>query len=358
MQPFTCGTTAATCWQLASISACFLLSRLWWRCSRRRSPQGRPDSPQVSVFSLAAVQKAQLLRPRWVQLLSMWHFFALQIQQLNQELWNPAVLRLMTVRFLNNSVWCFPSPCSHLPPPHWTAMWNPVPHVCWWLKMITFSADSSSMYACPQEIVLGSVNVFSVTLSRSQKQKQFALCSYFWLWEEAAMKTEQTAPERSSNYVNFGILWHFHVPMCPRKNGNVKTEDVRPASPTFTPFNNVTFRCSALRVLLCAAVARGLIQPLTGPDRVKPTPPGDKGRNRADKGTQKTPGGHEDCLGPAALQDAHKALEVCRCLHSVVEELTVGWVKLHCHYCPPPFFIWHSHCFHQPFSLKCQWTVC
>lgn len=80
------------------------------------------------------------------------------------------------------------------------------------------------------------------------------------------------------------------------------------------------FRCSALRVLLCDAAARGLIQPLTGPDRVKPTLPGDKGRSRADKGVQKASGAHEDCLGPAALQDVHKALEVWCCLHSAVEE--------------------------------------
>lgn len=41
MQPFTCGTTAANCWQPESISACFLPSRAWWRCSRRQSTLGK-----------------------------------------------------------------------------------------------------------------------------------------------------------------------------------------------------------------------------------------------------------------------------------------------------------------------------
>lgn len=79
-------------------------------------------------------------------------------------------------------------------------------------------------------------------------------------------------------------------------------------------------RNRALCVLLCDAVARGLIQPLTGADRVEPALPGDRGRNRADKGVQKTTSVHGDSLDPAALQDVCKALEVCQCLYSMWEE--------------------------------------
>ncbi|XP_027134224.1 cilia- and flagella-associated protein 46 isoform X3 [Larimichthys crocea] len=57
----------------------------------------------------------------------------------------------------------------------------------------------------------------------------------------------------------------------------------------------------ALLVLMCDAVAQGLIQSLCGPDSIEPTPSGDKGKNRAEKGMK------ED-----GKQDVHhKALELC-----------------------------------------------
>ncbi|XP_071337384.1 cilia- and flagella-associated protein 46 isoform X2 [Trachinotus anak] len=67
----------------------------------------------------------------------------------------------------------------------------------------------------------------------------------------------------------------------------------------------------ALVVLLCDAVARGLIQPLCGPDIVKEAPRVDKGKSRAEKGTEKAATDHGVFLDPAALQDVQKALELC-----------------------------------------------
>ncbi|KAM9847487.1 cilia- and flagella-associated protein 46 [Aulostomus maculatus] len=64
-------------------------------------------------------------------------------------------------------------------------------------------------------------------------------------------------------------------------------------------------------VLLCVAVARGLIQPLCGQDSSELAPPGDKGRKGAQRGTEKAssvPGASYD---PASLQDVRKALELC-----------------------------------------------
>ncbi|XP_069395061.1 cilia- and flagella-associated protein 46 isoform X1 [Paralichthys olivaceus] len=67
----------------------------------------------------------------------------------------------------------------------------------------------------------------------------------------------------------------------------------------------------SLVVLLCNAVARGLIQPLCGPDSVVPTLPGDKGKNKAEKGMEKAASVPGVLSDPAALQDVHKALELC-----------------------------------------------
>lgn len=60
-------------------------------------------------------------------------------------------------------------------------------------------------------------------------------------------------------------------------------------------------------VLLCDAVARGLIQPLCGANYIEPPPQADQGKNRAEKGTEKAASSRGD---PAALQDVYKALEV------------------------------------------------
>ncbi|XP_026212735.1 cilia- and flagella-associated protein 46 isoform X2 [Anabas testudineus] len=70
-------------------------------------------------------------------------------------------------------------------------------------------------------------------------------------------------------------------------------------------------RDRALVVLLCDAVARGLIQPVCGADNIEPAPPRDKGKNRAEKGTEKTANIHGGYLDSAALQDVCKALELC-----------------------------------------------
>ncbi|XP_049456510.1 cilia- and flagella-associated protein 46 isoform X3 [Epinephelus fuscoguttatus] len=67
----------------------------------------------------------------------------------------------------------------------------------------------------------------------------------------------------------------------------------------------------ALFVLLCDAVARGLIQPLCGPDSVRPTTPEDKGKNRPEKGMEKAASVHGVFLDPVALQDVRKASELC-----------------------------------------------
>ncbi|XP_063348312.1 cilia- and flagella-associated protein 46 [Pelmatolapia mariae] len=66
-----------------------------------------------------------------------------------------------------------------------------------------------------------------------------------------------------------------------------------------------------LFVLLCDAVAQGLIQPLFGPDSVVPAPAEDKGKKRAEKGIAKAASTCGGFLDPAGLQDVHKALELC-----------------------------------------------
>lgn len=65
-------------------------------------------------------------------------------------------------------------------------------------------------------------------------------------------------------------------------------------------------------MLFCDAVARGLIQPLCGPDSSEPAPTVDKGKNRAEKGVEKAASVQGVFLDPAALQDVRKALEVCQ----------------------------------------------
>ncbi|KAI3362965.1 hypothetical protein L3Q82_011639 [Scortum barcoo] len=67
----------------------------------------------------------------------------------------------------------------------------------------------------------------------------------------------------------------------------------------------------ALFVLLCDAVARGLIQPLCGPESIEPAPPVDKGKNRAEKGMEKASSTHGAFSDPSALQDVRKAAELC-----------------------------------------------
>ncbi|KAM8739310.1 cilia- and flagella-associated protein 46 isoform 1-T1 [Acanthopagrus schlegelii] len=66
-----------------------------------------------------------------------------------------------------------------------------------------------------------------------------------------------------------------------------------------------------LFVLLCNAVARGLIQPLCGPDSFEIAPQQDKDKKRAEKGMEKATSVHGISLDPAALQEVRKALELC-----------------------------------------------
>lgn len=63
-------------------------------------------------------------------------------------------------------------------------------------------------------------------------------------------------------------------------------------------------------VLLCDTVARGLIQRLIGQDQENPPQPADKGKNRGDRGTQKSNSVQGD-LQSQAMQNVHKAHEVC-----------------------------------------------
>ncbi|XP_056252103.1 cilia- and flagella-associated protein 46 [Seriola aureovittata] len=66
----------------------------------------------------------------------------------------------------------------------------------------------------------------------------------------------------------------------------------------------------ALVVLLCDAVARGLIQPLCGPESVEEALQGDKSKSRAEKGMEKAATATV-FLDPAAQQDVRMALELC-----------------------------------------------
>ncbi|XP_031140179.1 cilia- and flagella-associated protein 46 isoform X1 [Sander lucioperca] len=67
----------------------------------------------------------------------------------------------------------------------------------------------------------------------------------------------------------------------------------------------------ALFVLLCDAVARGLIQPLCRPDSAELAPPGDKDINKPKRGMEKAAAVSGVLLDPVALQDVHKASELC-----------------------------------------------
>ncbi|KAK2823968.1 hypothetical protein Q5P01_021143 [Channa striata] len=67
----------------------------------------------------------------------------------------------------------------------------------------------------------------------------------------------------------------------------------------------------ALVVLLCDAVARGLIQPLSGADIIEPAPPVDKGKSKAEKKVPMSASAHGVLSNPAVLQDVSKALELC-----------------------------------------------
>ncbi|XP_029377626.1 cilia- and flagella-associated protein 46 [Echeneis naucrates] len=67
----------------------------------------------------------------------------------------------------------------------------------------------------------------------------------------------------------------------------------------------------ALVVLLCDAVARGLIQPLGGADSVEEILHGNEAKNRAEKGVNKATKNHGIVLDTSTLQDVQKGLELC-----------------------------------------------
>ncbi|KAM8859515.1 cilia- and flagella-associated protein 46 isoform 3-T3 [Spinachia spinachia] len=66
-----------------------------------------------------------------------------------------------------------------------------------------------------------------------------------------------------------------------------------------------------LLVLLSDAVARGLIEPLCGPDAIERAPPAEKARSRQGRGGEKAAAVCEGFLDAVALQDVRKALELC-----------------------------------------------
>uniref|UniRef100_A0A665UGC6 Cilia and flagella associated protein 46 n=1 Tax=Echeneis naucrates TaxID=173247 RepID=A0A665UGC6_ECHNA len=79
------------------------------------------------------------------------------------------------------------------------------------------------------------------------------------------------------------------------------------------PFQRVVEMNHALVVLLCDAVARGLIQPLGGADSVEEILHGNEAKNRAEKGVNKATKNHGIVLDTSTLQDVQKGLEVCLC---------------------------------------------
>lgn len=74
---------------------------------------------------------------------------------------------------------------------------------------------------------------------------------------------------------------------------------------------HLLLRDPVLLVLLCDAVARGIIQPLTGLDHTEPGLPADEGKKRAKKETSQMPR-VPSSLEPAAGQRVLKALKVCQ----------------------------------------------
>lgn len=106
-----------------------------------------------------------------------------------------------------------------------------------------------------------------------------------------------------------------------QSNDNTQNKAVWPSSPksqslcfqTMSVCGSLSSCFSRSRtLLLCDALARGLIQPLCGPDGVERNPPQetrDESRNRRERGPEKAAGVPEVSLDPAALQDLHKASE-------------------------------------------------
>lgn len=106
------------------------------------------------------------------------------------------------------------------------------------------------------------------------------------------------------------------------------------ADVTMGAWSGVVSREPVLLVLLCDAVAQGMIQPWSGAGASQETqdgggrgaPPGDKAKKAAGKGAERSSSVHGVFLDPAALQDVRKALEVCVGVGVLVfVDLTVAW---------------------------------
>lgn len=78
---------------------------------------------------------------------------------------------------------------------------------------------------------------------------------------------------------------------------------------------HLLLRHHVLFVLLCDAVARGIIQSLTGPDQSEPDLPGVEGTKRAKKELPKMSRSPRDASDAAAGQDVLKALQVRQAPH-------------------------------------------
>lgn len=89
----------------------------------------------------------------------------------------------------------------------------------------------------------------------------------------------------------------------------------------------VFLRNRVLFVLLCDAVAQGLIQPLSGPHSIVPAPAEDKGKKRAEKGIAKAASTCGGFLDPAGLQDVHKALEVSLLMWLCISIYYTSYIK-------------------------------
>lgn len=80
---------------------------------------------------------------------------------------------------------------------------------------------------------------------------------------------------------------------------------------------HLLLRHQVLFVLLCDAVARGIIQSLTGPDQSEPALPADEGKKRARKEPKMSKSPRES-LDAAAGRDVLKALQVGQAQHMSV----------------------------------------
>lgn len=163
-----------------------------------------------------------------------------------------------------------------------------------------------------------------------QKKEQFALCSYFWQWDEGGEDSWKRSELPLSAAIMMWILGFCDILMyqcVQRKNEYVKTEDVRPPSPTFSPLiassdvtNPTVFQvqCTA-----CAAVWRcgSGADPASDWTRPRQTNPARRqGQKQSRQGATEDfwcPWGLFRSCCPAGCPQSPGGMS---CLHSVVEE--------------------------------------